>query len=403
MALVLADDVKDTTITAGLANYVVSGTAATGYQSFLAGIGNGNQTILAVRNGADFEVLLGTLSAGTTISRDVILASSNGGAAVNWTAGTKDIFCTMSAKLVVYLAAILTGGDAGKLLKVNAGGTGFDLLTPGAGGGLDADKLDGAHLSALLQLTGGNMAGPINEFSGANIASATTINIGAATGNLFELTGAVTVTGGDTAQNGTIRIFRCSSNPAPLFVHSGTWQMPGQVNYQARQYDTICMRSYGGGIWVCLWITRYDGTPVTLTNASTSVVGGVILNTAAIVDTGTDALKATTAAAILGSKRAVKAAVNFNGTGTLAINNSIGVTSVSDVGTGDYEVNMTSAVPSANHCGLAQGWRSAGSERNALTAIGAALTTTKLPIKTSNSATTATDFEAVTGLVVSAA
>lgn len=42
-----------------------------------------------------------------------------------------------------------TTGNAGKLAKVNAGGTAFDLITPGTGGGLDADTLDGSHAAAF--------------------------------------------------------------------------------------------------------------------------------------------------------------------------------------------------------------------------------------------------------------
>lgn len=41
--------------------------------------------------------------------------------------------------------------------------------------------------------------------------------------------------------------------------------------------------------------------------------------------------------------------VNFNGTGVVAIRNSHNVTSITDNGTGDYTVNFTSALPSANY------------------------------------------------------
>jgi hypothetical protein len=42
-----------------------------------------------------------------------------------------------------------------------------------------------------------------------------------------------------------------------------------------------------------------------------------------------------------------KAWVNFNGTGTVAINNSFNVSSITDNGTGDYTVNFTTAMPNA--------------------------------------------------------
>jgi len=45
----------------------------------------------------------------------------------------------------------------------------------------------------------------------------------------------------------------------------------------------------------------------------------------------------------------VRAWVNFNGTGTVAIRGSGNVTSITDNGTGDYTVNFTTAMPDANY------------------------------------------------------
>jgi hypothetical protein len=47
---------------------------------------------------------------------------------------------------------------------------------------------------------------------------------------------------------------------------------------------------------------------------------------------------------------AARAWVNFNGTGTVAINASGNVSSITDNGTGDYTVNFTTAMPDANYC-----------------------------------------------------
>ena len=44
-----------------------------------------------------------------------------------------------------------------------------------------------------------------------------------------------------------------------------------------------------------------------------------------------------------------KAWVNFNGTGTLAIRDSFNVSSVTDVGTGQYGVNIQTAMANANY------------------------------------------------------
>jgi hypothetical protein len=44
-----------------------------------------------------------------------------------------------------------------------------------------------------------------------------------------------------------------------------------------------------------------------------------------------------------------KAWVNFNGTGTPAIRGSFNVSSITDIGTGNYTINFTTAMPNANY------------------------------------------------------
>ena len=52
---------------------------------------------------------------------------------------------------------------------------------------------------------------------------------------------------------------------------------------------------------------------------------------------------------MLTGAQAVKAWVNFNGTGTVAIRASYNVTSITDNNTGDYTVNFTTALQDANY------------------------------------------------------
>jgi hypothetical protein len=97
MPLIVKDRVKETTTTVGTGTYTLAG-AATGFQSFSV-IGNGNTTYYAATDGTNWEVGIGTYtSSGTTLARTTILASSSGGSAVNWSAGSKDIFVTYPAE-----------------------------------------------------------------------------------------------------------------------------------------------------------------------------------------------------------------------------------------------------------------------------------------------------------------
>lgn len=101
MALVVADRVKVTSTTTGTGTYTL-GSASTGFQDFTV-IGDGNTTYYTATNGTDFEVGIGTFtSSGGTLSRDTILSSSNSDNAVNWGAGSKDIFVTYPSERAVY-------------------------------------------------------------------------------------------------------------------------------------------------------------------------------------------------------------------------------------------------------------------------------------------------------------
>jgi len=113
MALVLADRVRDTTTTTSTGTITLSGTAPTGYQNFSV-IGNGNTTYYAIvgQGTSEWEVGIGTYtSSGTTLARTTVLASSNAGSLVVFSAGTKDVFVTYPAERSVNLSSTaLTSG-----------------------------------------------------------------------------------------------------------------------------------------------------------------------------------------------------------------------------------------------------------------------------------------------------
>ena len=107
MALVLNDRVKETTTTTGTGTLTLAG-AVTGFETFAAGVGNNNTTYYAVTlpGTSEFEVGLGTLSSdSSTIARSTIISSSNSDNAVDFSSGTKTIFCTIPASKSVFLDA----------------------------------------------------------------------------------------------------------------------------------------------------------------------------------------------------------------------------------------------------------------------------------------------------------
>ena len=121
MALVINDRVKVTSTTTGTGAMAL-GSAVTGFETFAAGIGNSNTTYYAIFNTGttEWEVGLGTLDGSSAnLTRTTPISSSNSDSAVSFSAGTKDVFCTMPASKTVYLDA--TGNTVG------AAGQGFAI------------------------------------------------------------------------------------------------------------------------------------------------------------------------------------------------------------------------------------------------------------------------------------
>lgn len=209
MALVVKDRVRENSTTTGTTTFTLSG-AVSGFQTFSSAIGNTNTTYYAIVNGAEWEVGLGTVGAGT-LSRDTVLASSTG-SKVSFTAGTKDVFCTYPSGKGVYLDAsgnviglgtISSGTWNGTAIAVAYGGTGAanassarsNLSAAASGANSDITSISGLT-TALTVAQGGT--------GGANASTART-NLGAAASgansditSISGLTTALTVAQGGT-------------------------------------------------------------------------------------------------------------------------------------------------------------------------------------------------------------
>ncbi len=122
MALKLNDRVKETSTTTGTGTLDLSG-AVSGFQTFVAGIGNSNTTYYAIvnRDEAEWEVGLGTVTDASTdtLARTTVISSSNSDSATDFSAGTKDVFCTLPASKVANL-------DTNDNLTIGSGSAGVD-------------------------------------------------------------------------------------------------------------------------------------------------------------------------------------------------------------------------------------------------------------------------------------
>jgi len=216
MALVLADRVQETTTTTGTGTVTLAG-AVSGFQSFAA-VGNANTTYytIAGQTTSEFEIGIGTYTtSGTTLSRDTILTSSNSNLAVNFSAGTKNVFVTYPASRSVYVnGTTITPTNSG-ILPVASGGTGitttptngqllvgngtnYTVATLGSGTGISTTTGAGTLTVNNTGVTS-NVAGTGISVSGATGAvtvtnSGVTSNVAGTGISVSGATGAVTVT-----------------------------------------------------------------------------------------------------------------------------------------------------------------------------------------------------------------
>jgi hypothetical protein len=159
MALIVADRVKEVTTTSGTGTYTLGG-AVDGFQAFSAVTVDTDTVYYAITDDTDWEVGIGTIGGTqTTLARTTIFSSSNSNSAVNWGAGTKNIFLTYPAEKAVYEDA---SGNVDVPNNLTVGGTvdGVDIQTlnttanaalPKAGGTMTGNLVLNADPTASLQ------------------------------------------------------------------------------------------------------------------------------------------------------------------------------------------------------------------------------------------------------------
>jgi len=213
MALVLADRVKDTTTTTGTGTVTLSGVAPAGFQDFTV-IGNGNTTYYTIAGGSEWEVGIGTYAtSGPTLARTTVLSSSNGGGAVSFSSGTKDVFVTYPSERSVNLnSAALTSG---RVPFVTTDG----LLTDAAALTFNGTALTTPTFAAYRETTTTN----------ATVTGTFTVDMAVA--NIFNLTqtGSTTYTFSNPAAGGTTSNFLIAIKQGGVGSFTATW--PASVKF----------------------------------------------------------------------------------------------------------------------------------------------------------------------------
>lgn len=195
----------------GTGALTLTGTPVSGFQSFLSGWGASGTGWYCIVEGTQWEVGFGTLNAGgTTLTRTTVFANMTGGVAtnvgataINFAAGTLDVFGDIPAFIAQYL----------------------------------------------------NMA----EIT---VASAGTCDIGSAQGSSIAISGVTTITSFGTVKNQR-KFVRFTG--AMLLTHNATTLiLPGSANITTVAGDTAVFVSDASGNWRCVSYQRGTGVPVIL-------------------------------------------------------------------------------------------------------------------------------------------
>lgn len=291
-----ADAVLETSSTTGTGTFSLGG-AVSGHQGFNAELANGDLTYYFASDGSNWEAGYGTLSSSPNqLTRDVVLASSNGDAKVSFPGGsTLYIRSAPSAVVLTNLVKTCKGSAAPAWLP--AGGLWIDdsatpwlLKVKKASGSLTLGRIDATNDRVIFE-----------GVKAANIASASSIDIGAATGDLVHITGTTTITALGTVAAGVERTLVFDG--ALTFTHNGTSLiLPGAANIVTAAGDVAVMRSEGSGNWRCVGYQRASGkatlaiTSTDLPAATESAQGAVELSTDAEALAMTDTQRAVTPA-----------------------------------------------------------------------------------------------------------
>lgn len=174
---------------------------------------------------------------------------------------------------------------------------------------------------------------------GADVASANALTLGT-DGNYFDITGTTAITSIGTLGVGTV-VKLHFDGALTLTHHSTDLVLPGGANITTAAGDECELVEYATGDWRCTDYTKADGTSIVAT--------AVTAASQAEMEAATNNTKTVTPLAVNWHPGVAKAYGVFDGSGTPAFSVRYNMdASITDNGTGDYTVAITTDFSSAS-------------------------------------------------------